>query len=215
MMQGAIFDMDGTILDSMGVWDTVAQDYLTQLGVMLPADLLERTRPMSMQQCADYFREELGVSQTVPQIIDAVLRIMADHYCYDLPLKPQAKTLLQRLHQQGVHLCICTASDRQLAQAALSRLGVLKYFDFLMTCGEEQLNKDSPEIFERACARLGTAKTETVVFEDALHAIRTAAQAGFRVVAVHDQTAAAAKAEICKLAEQYLYRLDEFKEELA
>ena len=91
----------------------------------------------------------------------------------------------------GVRLCVATASDRSVAEAALARTGVLGLFDFLMTCDEAGSGKQQPLIFERAIERLGSSKMDTVVFEDAAHAVQTAAQAGFRVAAIYDVSAAA------------------------
>ena len=152
MLRAAIFDMDGTLLDSMHVWNTVGEDYLRTKGKVPPDGFVERVRALGMRETADYLRSELGVEDPPEQIIRV------------LPLKPGVKEFLQKLHGMGVRLCVATASDRSVAEAALARTGVLGLFDFLMTCDEAGSGKQQPLIFERAIERLGSSKMDTVVF---------------------------------------------------
>lgn len=185
-LAGAIFDVDGTLLDSMAIWDTVGERYLRSLGYQPRERLSEVFHSMSLQQAARYYREHYGVPQSEEEIIRGVNALLERRYREEAVLKPGARELLQRLRQQGVRLGIATATGRHLTEAALSRLGVREYFSVLLTCGETGHGKDEPHIFEAALRALGTRREETLVFEDALYAIRTAKAAGFFVAAVYD-----------------------------
>lgn len=204
MIRGAIFDLDGTLLDSMHVWDNVGEAYLLSKGVVPPADLAETVKAMSLLQTARYVRNVLGVSGSDEEIMDEINRLIDRRYIEEVLLKPHVKEFLQQLAAAGVKMCVATASDRYMVEAALDRLGVLSCFAFIATCTEIGSGKDEPEIYERALSMLGTPKSETVVFEDALHAVRSAAGAGFRVVAVRDPSTDCDADKIEALAETYL-----------
>lgn len=202
-ISGAIFDVDGTLLDSMFIWDTIGESYLRSIGYEPRENLNEVFQNMSLRQAACYYRKEYGVALDENEIMEGVNAMLERYYRYELSLKPGMAELLMRLHRAGVKLCIATATDRYLVEAALSRLGVLSCFSGIFTCSEVGHGKDEPYIFETALAFLGTEKAETVVFDDALYAIRTAKAAGFPVAAVYDSYEAG-QAEVRALADYYL-----------
>lgn len=209
MIQGAIFDVDGTLLDSMSIWDTIGADYLRSIGYEPRENLNEVFKNMSLLQAAEYYRREYGVTRSIEEIMDGVNAMLEHFYQYDAPMKLGVAELLERLRRKEVKLCIATATDRYLVEAALERCGVLSYFDEIFTCNEVGHGKDEPIIFEAALRFLGTEKTKTVVFDDALYAIRTAKKAGFPVAAVYDSHEKA-QAEIRALADLYLADLAQF-----
>ncbi len=202
-IRGAIFDLDGTLLDSMSVWDTLAERYLRSLGVSPRPDLNRRCAAMSLDQAARYFQREYGVTRSVEEMVADVNAMLERYYRLEAPLRPGVAEALDRFGRAGVRMCVATATDRPLAEAALARCGVLSRFEAVFTCGEVGHGKDRPEIFQAALAALGTAREETVVCEDALHAIRTAKEAGFPVVAVYESHQSSGE-EIRALADLYL-----------
>lgn len=185
-IHGAIFDIDGTLLDSMSIWDTIGADYLRSIGYEPREKLNEVFKNMSLHQAARYYQSEYGVTLRTDEIMDGVNAMLEQYYRYEAPLKPGVEKLLPLFRQKGVRMCIATATDRYLVEAALSRLGVLPCFSQIFTCNEIGHGKDEPHIFEAALRSLGTERSETVVFDDALYAIRTAKRAGFPVAAVYD-----------------------------
>ena len=185
-ISGAIFDVDGTLLDSMSIWDTIGADYLRSIGYIPRENLNEIFKNMSLLQAAEYYRNEYGVTLRVEEIMSGVNAMLEQFYQYEAPLKPGAAELLARLRQNRVKLCIATATDRYLVEAALERCGVLSCFGAIFTCNEVGHGKDEPDIFEEALRFLGTEKAETVVFDDALYAVRTAKEAGFPVAVIYD-----------------------------
>jgi len=185
-IHGAIFDVDGTLLDSMSVWDTIGEDYLCSIGYEPEEGLNEVLKAMSLHQAAGYFRSRYGVPLGIREIVDGIDAMLEHYYRCEVPLKPGAASVLNAFGRAGIPMCIATATDRCLVEAALSRLGVLSCFRGILTCGEVGHGKDEPHIFEAALQFLGTARRETFVFDDALYAVRTAKKAGFPVVAVHD-----------------------------
>ena len=185
-IRGAIFDVDGTLLDSMFIWDTIGELYLRSIGYQPKENLNETFKNMSLRQAARYYQTEYGVTLSIDEIMDGVNAMLERHYRFEVPLKPGVAELLERLRQSGVKLCIATATDRHLVEAALDRCGVLSCFGEIFTCNEVGHGKDEPDIFEAALRFLGTRKEETLVFDDALYAVRTAKEAGFPVAAVYD-----------------------------
>ena len=202
-ISGAIFDVDGTLLDSMSIWDTIGADYLRSIGYIPRENLNEIFKNMSLLQAAEYYRNEYGVTLRVEEIMSGVNAMLEQFYQYEAPLKPGAAELLARLRQNRVKLCIATATDRYLVEAALARCGVLSYFGEIFTCNGVGHGKDEPHIFEAALRFLGTEKSETVVFDDALYAIKAAKEAGFPVAAVCDSHEKNQK-EIRALADFYI-----------
>jgi len=205
-IRGAIFDVDGTLLDSMFIWDTIGEAYLRSIGYQPKENLNETFKNMSLRQAARYYQTEYGVARSIDEIMDGVNAMLERYYRFEVPLKPGVAELLERLRQSGVKLCIATATDRYLVEAALKRCKVLSYFGEIFTCNEVGHGKDEPDIFEEALRFLGTEKAETVVFDDALYAVRTAKEAGFPVAAVYDSHEKA-QDQIRMLADVYLEEL--------
>ena len=208
-ISGAIFDVDGTLLDSMSIWDTIGADYLRSIGYIPRENLNEIFKNMSLLQAAEYYRNEYGVTLRVEEIMSGVNAMLEQFYQYEAPLKPGAAELLARLRQNRVKLCIATATDRYLVEDALARCGVLSYFGEIFTCNGVGHGKDEPHIFEAALRFLGTERAETVVFDDALYAIRTAKEAGFPIAAVYD-THEKSQTEVRALSDFYLENLSRF-----
>lgn len=205
-IRGAIFDVDGTLLDSMFIWDTIGETYLRSIGYQPKENLNETFKNMSLHQAARYYQTEYGVTQSIDEIMDGVNAMLERYYRFEVPLKPGAAELLERLRQSGVRLCIATATDRHLVEAALNRCGVLSCFGEIFTCNEVGHGKDEPDIFEAVLRFLGTRREETLVFDDAFYAVRTAKEAGFPVAAVYDSHEKA-QDQIRMLADVYLEEL--------
>lgn len=208
MTAGAIFDVDGTLLDSMSIWDAVGEDYLRSIGYRPRGNLNEAFKDMSLDQAARYYQAEYGVALSVEEITAGVNAMLEDFYRHRATLKPGAGEFVEELSRRGVRLCIATATDRYLVEAALGRCGVLSRFERIFTCGEVGHGKDEPDIFEAALRFLGTERSKTVVFEDALYAARTAKKAGFRLAAVYDAHEKG-QAEIRRLADLYLENFEQ------
>lgn len=185
-LQGAIFDMDGTLLDSMPVWQSLGSDMLRRQGREPEPGLDEKLRTMSLRQSAEYCRARYDLPQTAEEIVAMTDSMVDDFYRSRVTAKPGVDRFLSLLKMQGVWMYVATATDRAQAEAALEHTKLRDYFRGIITCTEAGHGKDDPEIFEKAMRRLHSNKKDTVVFEDSLHAIRAAKAAGFRVAGVYD-----------------------------
>ncbi|MCH3971565.1 MAG: HAD-IA family hydrolase [Oscillospiraceae bacterium] len=199
----AVFDMDGTLLDSMHVWENVGETVLRRHGVQAPAGLSRRMRDMTVEDAAHYF-QTLGVQDSVENLENEINEIPYERYLKEVQPKPGAVAFLQRLHRQGTPMCIVSSTDKKSICAAFDRLGITQLFDFILSTNDFGSGKDRPDIFYEAARRMGGTPAETVVFEDALYAIRTAKKAGFLVTAMEDAEAAPERPEIERLADLYL-----------
>jgi HAD superfamily hydrolase (TIGR01509 family) len=199
--KGAIFDLDGTLFDSMPIWEHVAFDYLESLGITPNSDVREAVQDMSIQQACEYFCNVYGLKLSREEIADGVNRLIEDFYFHRAPLKDGVMEMLQTLKDRGIRMCVATATDRYLVETAMKRTGILPFFEAVFTCTEAGCGKDKPDIFLKALQNLGTDLKDTVVFEDALYAIRTAKSAGFTVIALYDEAAKAHREQIQKLAD--------------
>lgn len=185
-IKGAIFDLDGTLLDSMPLWDTVAADYLRSLGIEPKENLTEKFKTFSVEQSARYYRDNYGVKLSVGEIVKGINTFIGDFYFNKVKLKRGAAEFLERLHSKGVKMCVATVTDYGLAEAALERCGILGVFSGIVTAARVGCGKENPLIYGEALKLLGTQKSATVVFEDSLHALETAKKDGFTVAAVFD-----------------------------
>lgn len=211
-MRGAIFDLDGTLLDSMHIWDTIGEEYLRSLGKIPEEGLNEKFKAMSIVRAAEYYRTRFGVAGSVEDIIKGVNGRIDHLYAHAVRAKPGVAGTLKRLERCGVRMCVATATDRYMAEAALKGNGLDRYFCGLLTCAEVGYGKDSPEIFEQARALLQTAKQNTVVFEDAPHAIETAKRAGFVVAGVCDRSAESRQDYIREISDYNLETFEDWRE---
>ena len=186
MLKGAIFDLDGTILDSMFIWDTIGEDYLRTLGIEPKDNLKETFKTFTLEQAAKYYRENYGVELSVNEIVDGVNKMVEQYYAETVKLKPGIEVFLEKLKAKGVKMCIATVTDKPLVETALNRLGIRNYFTEIFTCALVGHSKEEPHIYREAQKHLNTEKGETVIFEDALHALKTAKADGFVTVGVFD-----------------------------
>ena len=201
--RACIFDMDGTLVDSMGYWDRLGREYLESRGVTEGIDeALALTAPMTMLESSELFLRTFGLSGTPESAAAEMTAVMDGHYRRDIPLKPGAADYLAALKARGTKMCVATATPEPLARACLERLGVLEDFAFLLSCDEVAAGKDKPDVFFEAARRLGSAPAETAAFEDALFAARTAKDAGFYTVGVYDASGDGHWNELTALADE-------------
>lgn len=182
-----IFDLDGTLLDSMKAWHNLGQDYLLQMGINPPDNLNEILASMSMVEAAIYFQNTFRIEVSEEEIIAGVKKIIEEKYKNELKLKPYVREYLQKLKNERVKMCIATASPLSLAKAALKRNEIFDYFSFVSSCDEVGVGKNKPDIFYYAANKLNAAISDIAVYDDADFALITAKEAGFYTVGVFDE----------------------------
>ena len=187
---GAIFDLDGTLIDSMDYWNELGPNYLIEKGKTPDPQDHESFKQLTLEEASVYIKEKYSLPESPEEVFEAIMDGMREPYLKLIPLKPGVTDMLDALDAAGVRMCIATASEKELVEPALERLGIAHHFQGIYTCPEVGVSKSQPDVFEWALRELGTPREATVVFEDSLHAIETAKRAGFSVIAVHEHTAA-------------------------
>lgn len=185
-----VFDMDGTLIDSMPFWRSLARNYLTRWGLHPDEKRLSAVQTMTMVEAARYLIDCFGIPTLPEQAAIEMNQLMEQHYRQDVPLKPGVLEYLSALRARGSRLCVATATARPLAQICLARLGVADKFEFILSCEEIGISKTQPDVFLLAAERLERQPSEIAVYEDSLYAARTAKKAGFYTVGVYEPTAA-------------------------
>ena len=206
-IEGALFDLDGTLLQSMEMWQQLPLQLVRRLGGDPPEDLARTIEAMDQRQAAEYIIRTFGFSVSVERVLKLIGELAEEEYRLHLPAKPGAQTLLERLRQKKIPCGIVSATQKELSQAAMERLGLWKYFSFALDCGEYG-PKTKPHIYLAGAEKLGSRPGCTLVFEDALHGARTAKEAGFLTVGVWDPSGEEHRAEMEALCDQYIERLD-------
>ena len=214
-LQSAIFDMDGTLLDSMPTWRELGPSFLKERGIPVTPEQLHTLRTMTDHEVIPYLQETCGLEMTTEQIMDEIIRRMEDFYTHRVQPKPGLEKFLSILKMEGVWMYVATATHRRLAEKALKTAGIDHYFRGIVTSADAGSHKsESAEIYEMALRRLQSNKRDTVVFEDALYAARTAKAAGFRVAGVYDVTAEKDQAELQRICDYYIRSYEELVETL-
>ena len=206
----AIFDMDGTLVDSMGFWNQLADEFLARRGFPpLSPELQEESIALTMEGTANLFIRAYGLPETPEEICAEVNGLMEKHYRADVPLKPGAADLLGRMKAAGFKMCIASSTNPALIDICLRRLGVRDYFEFLLSCEEVGEGKNRPTVYLEAARRLGGSPESTVIFEDILVASQTAKKAGFALGVVYDANSDAEQEQLKALADCYITRWDD------
>lgn len=209
-LTGVIFDIDGTLLDSMMIWKNVGGRYLESIGVTPDENLSKELASMTLEQASEHIRVKYGLSQNNAQIREGVLGIVADFYMNDAQLKPGVKELLEALSAKNVPMVLATTGERRLARAALERNGVWQYFTELFTASELATSKKEPMIFEKAAKAIGSPIETTMVVEDSLYALQTAVRDGFFGVGLWDAYSEKHWNELRNLADISLDGMEEY-----
>ena len=199
-----IFDLDGTLLDSMWAWNCLGSRYLRANGIEPPANVEERLKVMSAREAAGFFARDFMPDRTQDEIAQGIHAMIEDAYRNQVMPKPGVLDMLGRLRCRGAHMCIATATDRYLVEMALGRLNMMEYFDFILTCTEVGIGKEHPQIYLTAAEKWGIQPAKAVVVEDALHAAETAKRAGFFVLGIYDKSAREDEPAMRALCDRYI-----------
>lgn len=200
-----IFDMDGTLLDSMPSWLHLGRNYLMHQHIIPPSDLEKTIDAMTLQESAEYF-QTLGLHKNTDDIVEEVMEYLHDEYRLSIPAKPGMLSLLQDLsNKTDSILCVLTTSEKKCALPALERNYMLSYFTDIFTDRELGLSKRNPLIYQTVCNHYQISPSETVVLEDALYAIQSAKEAGCYVYAVPDDSSALDWDAISSIADEIFH----------
>lgn len=214
MIKCAIFDADGTLLDSMGMWCSMTYEYASAKGVTAPQGLHDTINKLSMEQCAEVYRQ-LGVPGSVEEIVEELAAWALEGYRIRVAEKPRAAEFVRLLSENRIQVAVATASHAGGVGAALKRLGMMPYVRLLTSCTEIGKGKDHPDIFLHCARAFGAKPSECVVFEDSAYAMETAKKAGFPVIAVEDESACPHRARIEAIADRHIAGYGALIDELA
>lgn len=210
MIKGAIFDVDGTLLDSMPVWHNCGVRFLESIGIEAEPGLGDFLFTQTNESGAVYMVDHYGLDLTPEEVAEAMSRDMESYYFNAPVMKEGAAELLERLDAAGVPMTVATSTDKYLLDGAFRKLGIGHYFQGVLSCGDYGTTKGEPLIFNKASSVMGTGPGDTWVFEDGLYAIKTAAKAGYNTVAVYDELSRDDWEEMIQLSDEHVMKLDEF-----
>lgn len=186
-IEGAVFDLDGTLLDSSWVWEKVDEKFLGDRGFQVPYDYVDEISPLGAERAAVYTIERFGLNEDKDDIVREWIEMAKKEYATEVVCKPYAKEFLEELHKLNIKMAVATSSDRELFMKTLEREGILKYFQKIVTVDEVERGKGYPDIYEEAARRIKVNPHKCLVFEDILAGVTGASLGEFNVVAVFDE----------------------------
>ena len=204
-IQAVIFDIDGTLVDSMGVWHDIDIEYFKLLEIPMPPTIQKDIEGMSFTETAVYFKDTFRIEEkTVEDIKLDWIRMAQEKYLYEIKAKPGAKEYISFLKEKGIKIGCATSNDRNLAMAALQPHGWTFKVDALRTACEVNAGKPAPDIYLKVAAELGVAPENCLVFEDIPNGMRAGKAAGMTVIGVEDERAKKYKEEIDTICDYFI-----------
>jgi len=211
-IKAIIFDMDGTLIDSMWLWKDVDIDYLNMHGLDLPENLQKDIEGKSFSETAQYFKDRFHIQDNVETIKSDWNRMAGELYRHKVMLKPFAHDFVLECKKQGLKLGIGTSNSKELLKVIIDRFELIHYFDSIRTSCEVDKGKPDPAIFLKVCEDLGVLPQECIVFEDIPNGILAAKNAGMVCVAIHDDFSKHMEEEKRHLADYYIETYEEVLE---
>ena len=202
--QAALFDLDGTLLNSMDVWDKINSQFLSKRGLPVPPNYVTEICARSFEEAAQYTIELFSLSESVDAIIKEWNHMAAYEYENNVGLMPYTLEYLTKLREAHVKLAVATGLPEELYKPCLLHNGIYERFDALCSTEQVERGKEYPDIFLFAADVLQVAPSKCIVFEDVLPAVKSAKQAGMIVYGVYDKYSAHHQTEITALANGYL-----------
>ncbi|CUX41188.1 HAD family hydrolase [Clostridium sp. C105KSO13] len=210
--KAAVFDLDGTLLDSMGVWREIDVAFLEKRGITLPDDYVRNITPLGFEAAAQYTIARFGLREDPKEIIREWYDMAKDAYANTVMLKSNVREYLEILKTRDIRIAAATSSDFELVRPALLNNGIFSYFEHIVTVRDVTRGKGHPDIYEEAVSRMNILPADTVVFEDILKGIEGAKAGGFRAVGVYDSYSEYEKDAMIELADHYIYDFGELME---
>lgn len=203
--KAAIFDLDGTLLDSMGVWDQIDRDFFARRGLVVPDDYMTTVASMQFHEIAEYTIARFGLHDTPEAVMAEWDEMARDAYATTVQPKAGAVEYLHELQAAGVKLGVATTLLPRLRETAFEHLGLTEMFDTVVTVNDVGAGKDKPDIYLLVAERLGVTPSDCTVFEDLLVGIRSAKSVGMQAWAMYDDSSAADWPEIKRIADGTLH----------
>ena len=207
--KAVLFDLDGTLVDSMWMWKDIYMEYLGKYGITLPPELQEYIEGMSFSEVSAYFKEAFGIKESLEEIKSEWVSMAKYKYTHEVPLKPGALRFLKHLKEQGIPMGIATSNSRDLLDAVLESLEISPYFDCCMTSCEAGAGKPAPDIYLKVAKILKTEPKDCLIFEDTPAGILAGNRAGIPVCAMADENSAGRKEQILQMADYYAETFDQ------
>jgi HAD superfamily hydrolase (TIGR01509 family) len=208
-IKAAIFDLDGTIIDSMWVWGKIDENYFKVRNMDLPLNLKTQIEHLSFDDTAAYFKSNFGILDTIEEIKKEWLDFAYIEYLNNVKLKPGVVEYLSLLKSLNIKIGLATSNSKSLLEAALRSNDIYHYFDSITLTDEVCRGKNFPDVYLLAAERLGVEPSQCLVFEDILPAVKGAKAAGMKVVGVYDYFSKEQKEDISNHADMYITEYDE------
>lgn len=202
--KAVIFDLDGTLVDSMWMWKAIDVEYLARFDLECPEDLQKEIEGMSFSETAAYFKKRFSLEDSLEQIKEAWVQMSIEKYKNEVPLKPGARAFLDYISMNGIVAGIATSNGRAMVDAVLDSLDIRRYFRVVATACEVAAGKPAPDIYLNVAGRLQVAPSDCVVFEDVPAGIQAGKNAGMTVFAVEDAFSLDMREEKMQLADYYI-----------
>lgn len=208
-INAVIFDLDGTLVDSMWMWKAIDIEYLARFNLDFPMDLQNKIEGMSFSETAIYFKERFGLTDSLDQIKSDWNKMAWDKYQYEVPLKEGVIELLEHLRLNNIPAGIATSNSRELAELVLEKHNIREYFTSIRTSCEVEKGKPSPDIYLQVAVDLMVEPEKCLVFEDVIQGIMAGKNAGMKVCAVYDEFSKDDEKQKMKLSDYYIHSMKE------
>lgn len=215
MNKGIIFDVDGTILDSMKIWMDAGKIYLDKFGIEEKENIAEVLFDLTMAEGAKYIKETYKLDKTIQEIIDGINSVVYEFYENEAMPKDGVLEFIEYLYDNKIPMTVATSTDRPMIEAAFKRLGLEKYFKKIFTTTEVGKGKDNPLIFEKAMEEMKSDKAGTWLMDDAFYSLNTAYNNGINTVGIYDDSSKSQQEKVKSVSTIYIKDWTQVKQLIA